>query len=242
MSHHISLNNAELQIEVQRDNTKFDTKQLKSIFFFKRKFKIEHFRRILLISGSERNILLKSSVFWFFLQQPKGKDRLEESTRNTRFAPIFLPRFIGEDELAELEIPQHNTVLVTSRHSLSRLPEESSRLRFPQSPARSYVGVQVAVVTLQEEITPASGCLHHAGHAARRAGALQTKVGLQQCLATFVAHGQRLQSGNATKNKSKSSTGSKFLWKYHRNLWLCASENYARNCVSDKSSFSAWWI
>lgn len=82
---------------------------------------------------------------------------------------------------------------MTLRHGPGSLPEESPRLRLAQSPACPYVGVQVAVVALQEEIAPASGCLHDASHAARRAGALQTKVGLQQRLATFVAHGQRLQ-------------------------------------------------
>lgn len=104
----------------------------------------------------------------------------------------FLPRFIGEDKLPELEVPQHDPVFMTGRNSPGRLPEEPSRLGLAQSPARPYVGVQVAVMALQEEIAPTSRCLHHACHAARRAGALQTKVGLQQRLATFIAHGQRL--------------------------------------------------
>jgi len=59
-------------------------------------------------------------------------------------------------------------------------------------------------MALQEEITPASRCLHYTSHTARRAGAFQTKVGLQQRLATFVAHGQRLQSGNATDSATKT--------------------------------------
>lgn len=83
---------------------------------------------------------------------------------------------------------------MTLRHGPGSLPEESPRLRLAQSPACPYVGVQVTVVALQEEIAPASGCLHDASHTTRRTGALQTKVGLQQRLATFVAHGQRLQS------------------------------------------------
>lgn len=116
----------------------------------------------------------------------------------------FSPRFIGEDKLPELKVPQHDPVFVTRRHGPGRLPEEPPRLGLAQSPACPYVGVQVTVVALQEEIAPASRCLHHASHAARRAGALQTKVGLQQRLATFVAHGQRLQSGNATESVTKA--------------------------------------
>lgn len=105
---------------------------------------------------------------------------------------LFLPRFVGEDKLPELEIPKHDPVIVTSCHSLGRLSEQPPRLGFTQPPARPYVGVQVAMVTFQQEIAPTTRCLHYAYRVARRACALQTKVGPQQCLATLVTLCQRL--------------------------------------------------
>lgn len=62
------------------------------------------------------------------------------------------PLQVLEDKLPELEVPQHNTGLVTGSHSGGDLFEEGSGFRFPEVPPRPDVRVQVPVTSGENHI------------------------------------------------------------------------------------------
>jgi hypothetical protein len=102
------------------------------------------------------------------------------------------PRLVGEDELPELEVPEDDAVLVADGDGSRRLPEEGPGLGFAQLLARLDVGVEVAVIALEEEVAFATG-VDEAGYGAHSTGALETQVRLEEILRALVAHCQLLK-------------------------------------------------
>ena len=65
---------------------------------------------------------------------------------------LFLPRLVGEDELPEFEIPEHDSLLVRLMHGGHDLSEEMPGVRLPEPPPRAHVAVHVAVARREHQV------------------------------------------------------------------------------------------
>lgn len=97
------------------------------------------------------------------------------------------PLRVLEDELSELEVPQHDAKLVTGGHRGRYLPEKRPRLRLPQVPLGPDVRVQVPVTTLENHIG-ASPANYHLFHLVDVRMRLQAKVTVENFAVHFVWH------------------------------------------------------
>lgn len=89
------------------------------------------------------------------------------------------PLPVGEDELAQLEVAQHDAVLVAVPHALGHLAEQAARLRLPQPPPGAHVRVQVAVCRREDEVRVLR-VQHHLAHAVERRVPVHAEVRRQQ--------------------------------------------------------------
>lgn len=62
------------------------------------------------------------------------------------------PLRVGEDELPQLEISEHDALVVARSHWLRHLPKEPPRLGLPQPPPVPDVGVQVSVGEWEHQV------------------------------------------------------------------------------------------
>lgn len=96
---------------------------------------------------------------------------------------------VGEDEPAELQVSEDDATLVTVRHSVQHLSEQTLRLLLVQTLPAAHVRVHVAVVSGQEDVHVVLTD-HHIRQAADVVMVTDTVVGSQPLLVT--TQGERL--------------------------------------------------
>lgn len=64
--------------------------------------------------------------------------------------PVYSPFGIGEHELPQLQIAQHDALLVAALHHLAHLPEQAPCLGLAQALALPHVRMEVALLVLGE--------------------------------------------------------------------------------------------
>lgn len=90
---------------------------------------------------------------------------------------------VGEDEPAELQVSQDDSLLMTVRHGVQHLSEQKLRLLLAETLPASHVRVHVAVVTGQEDVHPVLAN-HHVLQAADVVVVTDADIGSQAVLVT----------------------------------------------------------
>lgn len=96
---------------------------------------------------------------------------------------IFSPVFVGEDEPAEFQVSQDDSMAMAVRHGIQHLSKQMPRLLLAKTLPASHIRVHVAVVTGQEDIHTVLAN-HHVQQAADVVMVTDPGVGSQPLLVT----------------------------------------------------------